>query len=114
MISDGFSHVALQATFMSSYVHTVYIYVVLCLFTIMVYATSPDLGSPGKVRTAQAPLRLAPQFLHIHTLPVPSTMESNTGFALFVFALFAETTCHGHSPAGVGQSACVGGHQPGA
>ncbi len=39
----------LKATFMSSYVHTVYIYVVLCMFSIMVYATSPDLGSPGKV-----------------------------------------------------------------
>jgi SSS family transporter len=39
----------LKATFMSCYIHTVYIYVVLCLFTIIVYATSPDLGSPGKV-----------------------------------------------------------------
>lgn len=39
----------LKATFMSSYIHTVYIYVVLCLFSITVYATSPDLGSPGKV-----------------------------------------------------------------
>jgi hypothetical protein len=29
----------------------VYIYVVLCIFSIMVYATSPDLGSPSKVRT---------------------------------------------------------------
>lgn len=38
-----------QATFLSSYIHTVYIYVVLCLFSVMVYATSPDLGSPSKV-----------------------------------------------------------------
>ena len=34
---------------MSSYIHSVYIYVVLCLFSVIVYATSPDLGSPGKV-----------------------------------------------------------------
>lgn len=39
----------LKATFMSSYIHTVYIYVVLCVFSITVYGTSPDLGSPGKV-----------------------------------------------------------------
>lgn len=39
----------LKATFMSCYIHTVYIYVVLCMFVIIVYATSPDLGSPGKV-----------------------------------------------------------------
>jgi hypothetical protein len=40
----------LKATFLSSYIHTVYIYVVLCIFSVMVYATSPDLGSPSKVR----------------------------------------------------------------
>ena len=34
---------------MSSYIHTVYIYVALCIFTIMVYATCPALGSPGVV-----------------------------------------------------------------
>ncbi len=39
----------LKATFMSSYIHTVYIYVALCIFTIMVYATCPALGSPGIV-----------------------------------------------------------------
>lgn len=39
----------LKATFMSSYIHTVYIYVALCIFTIMVYATCPALGSPGVV-----------------------------------------------------------------
>mmetsp|Transcript_3555 Transcript_3555/g.10340 ORF Transcript_3555/g.10340 Transcript_3555/m.10340 type:complete len:694 (-) Transcript_3555:691-2772(-) len=39
----------LKATFMSCYIHTVYIYVVLCMFSVIVYATSPDLGSPAKV-----------------------------------------------------------------
>jgi len=41
----------LKATFISSYIHTVIIYVVLCLFAFMVYAPSHivQLGSPGKV-----------------------------------------------------------------
>ena len=41
----------LKATFISSYVHTVIIYVVLCLFSFMVYSPSsvPALGSPSKV-----------------------------------------------------------------
>ena len=41
----------LKATFISSYVHTVIIYVVLCLFSFMVYSPSsvPALGSPAKV-----------------------------------------------------------------
>ena len=41
----------LKATFISSYVHTVIIYVVLCLFSFMVYTPSSvtQLGSPSKV-----------------------------------------------------------------
>ena len=43
----------LKATFLSSYIHTVIIYVALCIFAFTVYATGPDLGSPKKVRGAQ-------------------------------------------------------------
>lgn len=39
----------LKATFMASYVHTAIIYVVLVVFTMYVYASSDDLGSPSKV-----------------------------------------------------------------
>ena len=41
----------LKATFISSYVHTVIIYVVLCLFVFLVYSPSKveQLGSPAKV-----------------------------------------------------------------
>ena len=41
----------LKATFLSSYIHTVIIYVVLCLFAFLVYSPSnvEQLGSPGKV-----------------------------------------------------------------
>lgn len=46
----------LKATFISSYVHTVVIYILLIIFVFAVYATSPDLGSPSKVRLAQEPL----------------------------------------------------------
>ena len=42
----------LKATFLSSYIHTVIIYVALCIFAFTVYATGPDLGSPKKVRGA--------------------------------------------------------------
>ena len=40
----------LKATFLSSYIHTVIIYVALCIFAFTVYATGSDLGSPSKVR----------------------------------------------------------------
>lgn len=42
----------LKATFISSYIHTVIIYVVLCLFCFLVYSPGsvPQLGSPAKVR----------------------------------------------------------------
>ena len=40
----------LKATFLSSYIHTVIIYVALCIFAFTTYATGPDLGSPKKVR----------------------------------------------------------------
>ena len=40
----------LKATFIASYVHTVIIYVALCIFSLSVYATCPQLGSPGVVR----------------------------------------------------------------
>lgn len=40
----------LKATFIASYVHTVIIYVALCIFSFSVYATCPQLGSPGVVR----------------------------------------------------------------
>lgn len=36
----------LKATFLSSYIHTVFIYVALCIFTFTVYAGGKDLGSP--------------------------------------------------------------------
>jgi Na+/proline symporter len=42
----------LKATFISSYIHTVIIYVVLCIFAFLVYApsnVSDAIGSPGKV-----------------------------------------------------------------
>ncbi len=50
----------LKATFISSYVHTVIIYVVLCLFSFMVYTPSsvPGLGSPAKVGDPLACLSL--------------------------------------------------------
>ena len=41
----------LKATFLSSYIHTVIIYVALCIFAFTVYATGSDLGSPSKVST---------------------------------------------------------------
>ena len=34
----------LKATFLSSYIHTIIIYVALCIFAFTVYATGPDLG----------------------------------------------------------------------
>lgn len=40
----------LKATFLASYLHTVVIYLALCIFSMNVYATGPHLGSPGKVR----------------------------------------------------------------
>ena len=40
----------LKATFIASYVHTVIIYFALCIFSFAVYATCPQLGSPGIVR----------------------------------------------------------------
>ena len=39
----------LKATFLSSYIHTVIIFVALCIFSFTVYATGSDLGSPSKV-----------------------------------------------------------------
>ena len=44
----------LKATFLSSYIHTVIIYVALCIFAFTVYATGSDLGSPSKVRPVTA------------------------------------------------------------
>ncbi len=48
----------LKATFISSYVHTVIIYVVLCLFSFMVYTPSSvtQLGSPSKVGQTLLPV----------------------------------------------------------
>ncbi len=43
------AHGGLKATYMCSYLHTVVLYAVLCLFTLEVYAVAPDLGSPSKV-----------------------------------------------------------------
>ena len=40
----------LKATFIASYVHTVIIYFALCIFSLTVYTSSPQLGSPGVVR----------------------------------------------------------------
>lgn len=41
------------ATFLSSYIHTVIIYIALCIFAFTVYAGGSDLGSPKKVRFCQ-------------------------------------------------------------
>ena len=51
----------LKATFTTSYVHTVIIYIALALFTLTVYAGSKDLGlgSIGKVRSLNS-------LLHAH------------------------------------------------
>lgn len=56
----------LKATFLSSYIHTVIIYVVLCLFAFLVYSPSSieQLGSPGKVRPPAA-----------HTQRMPGCVE---------------------------------------
>ena len=42
----------LKATFLSSYLHTVVIYVALCIFAIHVYMKDDKLGSPNRVRLA--------------------------------------------------------------
>eukprot|EP00871_Galdieria_phlegrea_P004611 jgi/Galph1/5150/GphlegSOOS_G3780.1 len=39
----------LKATFLADYIHTCIIYIVLCIFSYMIYATYPLLGSPSKV-----------------------------------------------------------------
>lgn len=39
----------LKATFIASYFNTAVILIALCIFIFQVYATSPDLGSPGRV-----------------------------------------------------------------
>lgn len=46
LMSYGFC----AATFLSSYIHTVIIYIALCIFSFTVYAGGSDLGSPKKVR----------------------------------------------------------------
>ncbi len=46
------AHGGLKATFLSTYLHTIVVFVALCLFAMQVYAVSPDLGSPGKVSSA--------------------------------------------------------------
>ncbi|GAB4814949.1 hypothetical protein N2152v2_001995 [Parachlorella kessleri] len=43
------AHGGLKATFLSTYLHTVVVFVALCIFTMKVYATSSELGSPAKV-----------------------------------------------------------------
>jgi len=42
-------HGGLKATFLADYIHTCIIYIVLCIFAYMIYATYPLLGSPSKV-----------------------------------------------------------------
>jgi len=39
----------LKATFFSAYLHTIILYLALCIFAFGVYATDVDLGSPSKV-----------------------------------------------------------------
>ena len=46
----------LKATFIASYVHTVILYLALCIFSLTVYTTCPDLGSPSKVRVCHVPV----------------------------------------------------------
>lgn len=43
------AHGGLKATFMSTYLHTVVVFVALCLFSLQVYASYDLLGSPAKV-----------------------------------------------------------------
>lgn len=43
------AHGGLKATFLSTYLHTVVVFVALCLFALEVYAVYPLLGSPAKV-----------------------------------------------------------------
>ena len=50
----------LKATFLSSYIHTVIIYVALCIFAFTVYATGSDLGSPSKVSTTVPRIVITP------------------------------------------------------
>ena len=40
-----------QATFLASYIHSVVVHVILCIFIFLVYTASPDLGSPYAVYT---------------------------------------------------------------
>ncbi|GJD10093.1 Urea-proton symporter DUR3 [Galdieria sulphuraria] len=42
-------HGGLKATFLADYIHTCIIYIVLCIFSYLIYATYPLLGSPSKV-----------------------------------------------------------------
>ena len=83
----------LKATFISSYIHTVIIYVVLCLFSFMVYTPSsvPALGSPSKVEIPDTLIALqcmseeAEEAEHLHDeclLPQPSTAASSVSSVL--------------------------------
>ncbi len=53
------AHGGLKATFLSAYLHTIIIFVALCIFTMEVYNGSADLGSPSKVRRVPFPPSVA-------------------------------------------------------
>ena len=59
----------LKATFTSSYIHTIIVYVVLALFCFKVYATSEELGSPAVVYQRLQEVRLTSDL-------IPSYMEA--------------------------------------
>jgi Na+/proline symporter len=62
----------LKATFISSYVHTVIIYVVLCIFSFYVYtpsSVSGHIGSPGKARSSP-PSVILPCMYMCHAMDV--------------------------------------------
>ena len=56
------AHGGLKATYMSSYLHTIVIYVALCLFALEIYANpSTGMGSPAGVWQQRVGFALAPQ-----------------------------------------------------
>lgn len=68
----------LKATFLSSYIHTVFIYVALCIFSFTVYAGGKDLGSPSKVTILAAKCTHDRTLQGIKfTLPLPCDLASS-------------------------------------
>ena len=81
----------LKATFLSSYIHTVIIYVALCIFAFTTYATGPDLGSPKKVRGGR--LSQQPPQLCLQAVPVAHQLPAFKMLALKSWVLCRLTGC---------------------